>query len=211
MWRKTIWTGLLVAGCSQNYSDKQTEQALEQHNLQDLSLQTQGKAQAKAVPVDPVVAGEQLALGALRVSLPQGWKSVEPSNSMRLAEFILPGAGGDASLAVFHFGRNQGGTIQSNIDRWVGQFTQPDGSPIGRGARTWEADTGAGPATLVDVSGTYGGGMGGQGQQPGARMLGAIVESSNGLYFFKAVGPEATLDQWDETFAGFIAQVQAGS
>ena len=192
MWRWVVLAGMTMVGCSQNYSDQRAEPALAKREMKPLG-------------------GDRLTLGALTVALPPDWQSVPPANSMRLAEFLLPGKGGDASLAVFHFGVNQGGTVQSNIDRWVGQFTRSDGSPIGSQARIGELETGAGRATMVDVSGIYSGGMGGEGRQQDWRMLGAIVEASQGLYFFKAIGPAVTLEDWAATFEDFIDSVREGS
>jgi len=50
---------------------------------------------------------------------------------MRFAQFKLARADGDeedASLVVFFFGPNQGGSVSDNVDRWVGQMQQADGS-----------------------------------------------------------------------------------
>ncbi len=60
---------------------------------------------------------------------PEGWRSVPPSSSMRVAEWALAKADGDpedASLVVFHF-PGTGGSVQANLDRWYTQFEQPDG------------------------------------------------------------------------------------
>ena len=68
---------------------------------------------------------------ALKFDAPQGWVAKAPGSSMRVAEFTLPKVAGDAedaALAIFFFG-GQGGSVQANLDRWIGQMTQPDGRP----------------------------------------------------------------------------------
>jgi hypothetical protein len=133
---------------------------------------------------------------------------------MRLAEYVLPGAqagAGDASLVVFYFGPSQGGSVEANIERWYGQFQQPDGRPSKERARRWERKVGSIPVTLVEVKGTYDGGMamgGGQAASPGYQMLGAIVSSQNGFFYFKLVGPVATVGSWTGSFDRFVDSVR---
>ena len=72
-----------------------------------------------------------LLISALTFSAPAGWKPVPTSSSMRVAQFALPRAAGDpadAELVVYYFG-GSGGTVEANIERWVGQMKQPDGKP----------------------------------------------------------------------------------
>lgn len=225
------WAGsaLLLIGCSQNYSDKQTDEALKEKGLQAESDQPAQSSQqlptghppletapqqlpAGPSPLEtgaagsPVKAGQRQSLGGLSVALPAGWRSVPPSSSMRKAEYVLPGQGrGDASLIAFYFGPDQGGSVEANIERWYGQFSQPDGRPTSEMARRREKQVAGMPATLVDISGTYTAGMGSaQGPQPGFRMLGAILGTPAGSFFFKLVGPDQTVTRWASSFEEFI-------
>ncbi len=144
--------------------------------------------------------------------LQEGWQQVPPSSSMRVAQYVLPGEGdqaGDASLAVFYFGANQGGGLDANIERWYGQFSQPDGGSTKERAKRREQEVKGMPVTLVDIRGTYGSGMGGgMGQSPkpleGYRMLGAIVQAPKGSFFFKLTGPEKTVEHWAGSFDQYI-------
>src|SRR5262245_29418362 len=57
-------------------------------------------------------------------TVPGRW-SREPDRAMRLATYSIPPAPGDgtgAECAVFYFGPRQGGGVDENIGRWVGQF-----------------------------------------------------------------------------------------
>lgn len=59
------------------------------------------------------------------------WVAEKPSSNMRLAQYKLPKAEGDtedASLVLYFFGSNQGGSVQANLERWISQIEQPDGS-----------------------------------------------------------------------------------
>ena len=214
---------LLLIGCSQNYSDKKKDGALREQGLQAQSSQAApspqlpaghpplgapGTAAAPGGAALDLKAGDRQSLGGLSAVLPTGWKPTAPSSSMRTAEYQLPGEGaGDASLVVFYFGADQGGSLEANIDRWYGQFTQPDGKSTQEHARRWKKTVGKVEVTMVDISGTYtGGGMGGGSNAPqtGYRMLGAILVSPRGPFFFKLVGPSTTVDHWNKSFEQYL-------
>jgi len=139
-----------------------------------------------------------------------GWIQEKPRTSMRLAQFRLPGKGnsGDAELGVFVF-PGSGGAVQANIDRWVAQFKQPDGSSSAEKAEIIKSTSNGLPVTLVYVTGTHlngamGGPMSGKAEElPKFAMIAAIVETSSDPWFFKTVGPQATIDQWRPSFESF--------
>ncbi len=129
--------------------------------------------------------------GALAWEVPGGWTTERPANSMRRAQFRIDGEAGPAELVVFYFGPGQGGDPMSNAARWAGQLTQPDGVPSQERVKLTRLDT-AIPVQLVEITGDYGGGMSGD-PIPGAMLLGGIAEGPDAPWFFKMVGPEATV------------------
>ena len=62
--------------------------------------------------------------------------------------------------------------------------------------------------TTVDVSGTYvaetAPGSGTFNNKPAYRLRAAVVETPNGSYFVKLVGPEKTVAQWNESFLSYV-------
>lgn len=138
--------------------------------------------------------------------LPNGWVRQKPMTTMRVEEFKLPGKGdgGDAEMAVFHF-PGTGGSVQDNIDRWIGQFTQPDGSSSKDASSMSTFEVADHEVTMVDVAGTYDPGMmsTGSGPMPRHRMLAAIIVAPDGPWFYKLVGPAATVDSWQSSFEQF--------
>ena len=150
-------------------------------------------------------------LGTISVMVPAGWNIERPTSTMRKAQYRLPRADGDtndADLRVFHFGPNQGGSTEENLARWYGQFHQAESSPA-----TVANITVAGmDATVVDVSGTYVARITPMSarryNEPNYRMLAAIVETPDGNYFFKAVGPEKTIAQWANSFDDYIKSIR---
>ena len=113
---------------------------------------------------------------------------------MRLATYTIPPG---AECGVYFFGSGQGGSVDANLDRWIGQFLQADGKPSKDAAKIAKRTIHGWPVTTVDVSGAYSG-MAGPTAQPGPavagyRMLGAIVEGPQGSIFFKFTGPAKTI------------------
>lgn len=147
-----------------------------------------------AVGAAQEISGEaqSLVISGLRWSAPTSWEKTKPTNSMRAAEFKVPGSGGEAVVAFF---ANVGGDAQSNIERWRGQFTDNGGgSPD---AQTQQRTIAGCKVWLTSLSGTYKGGtMGGPAEDmPNAALRGAIIDGPQGMIFIKFTGPEATINE----------------
>lgn len=131
------------------------------------------------------------AAGDAKWTVPSRWES-KPASGMRAATYLIPAAAGDSEGAECAVFKNIGGGVQANIDRWVGQFEKTADAP----KQKKETINGF-PVTTVDLTGTFKGGgpMMGQssGPKPNFRLLGAIVETSEGEVFFKLTGPAKTV------------------
>lgn len=150
-------------------------------------------------------------------SVPEGWQEEPPSSSMRKAQFRLARAEGDpedASVVIFYF-RGQGGSVQANIERWYGQFKQPDGKPTAETAKIKQQTANDLKQTLVEISGTYlfkANMMASKAtEKPNYKMLGGIVEAPNGPWFVKMVGPAKTMDKWRDSFYAFMQSFRQAS
>lgn len=203
-WGRFVWmcAGILGAiGCSQNFSDQEPAAAMAER----------GFTARPATPTPLGRASGRQALGPLSAVAPKGWVAQQPSSSMRVAQYGLPGPAGEATLGIFFFGPGQGGSVEANIERWFGQFKREDGQPAQ--GRRWTRQVGDIEITGVDVSGTFSGGMGMGDAKPqaGYRMLGAIAVHRSGAVFFKMTGPAQTVEQWAVSFDEFLNSLQAGS
>jgi hypothetical protein len=146
-------------------------------------------------------ASESIAqsAGGIKWAPPAAWKA-QPERPMRAATYTVPRSAGDADdgeLAVFYFGAGQGGGVDANIKRWIGQFDAPGGGPADKLAKTSKSTLNGLPVTRIDLSGTYKTSSGPM-MQPGPakagyRLLGAIVEGPQGAVFFKFTGPAKTV------------------
>jgi hypothetical protein len=131
---------------------------------------------------------------------------------MRRAQYRVPGKGGDAECAVFYFGAGQGGDAMSNATRWAGQFKRADGSPALDTMKTSNMTVGSRSVLLVEVAGTYDGGMTMTAEpstpKPGYALLGAIVEGPDANWFFKLTGPEATIASQRDAFLSLLQSLK---
>jgi hypothetical protein len=148
---------------------------------------------------------------SLKFTVPAGWVEEERTSSMRIAQYRLPKATGDtedASLVLYYFGQNQGGSTAANIERWIGQIQQADGSSSKDKSKQENLEAHGLKVTAVDVSGTYvaetAPGSGTFHNKPGYRLRAAVVETPKGSYFVKLVGPEKTVAQWNESFLSYL-------
>lgn len=141
-----------------------------------------------------------IADGGFSLAAPADWKRVPPKSRIVETEFQVPGAGDAAAGRLTVMGA--GGTVAANIDRWCGQFSQPDGSDTKDKTTTKKLSIAGCTVTMVDIPGTYkdmpgGPFAGGQAvERPDYRMLAAIIETpESGNYFLKLYGPAATVAQ----------------
>jgi hypothetical protein len=154
------------------------------------------------------------AAGSLTFAAPGGWQTRPPASSMRVAEFVIPratGDGEDGELIVYYFGTGAG-TIDANIDRWIGQIRQPDGSPSGEKARRGSQTVNGLKLTTVDAEGTYVAevrpGSTDRHNKPGFRLRAAVLETPRGPYYIKMTGPARTIGAADTAFAAFVGSLR---
>ena len=173
-----------------------------------MTLTSQGLAAALIISLS---GATPWTLAGLKFDAPAGWVSKPPASSMRIVEYALPKTGADAedaALAVYFFG-GQGGTVQANLDRWLGQMAQPDGKASKDVAKTTELVSKSGlKTTLLEVTGTYiaelSPGSPEHFNKPGFRLRAAVIDTPDGPYFVKLTGPAATVTKWDDSFLGFL-------
>ena len=152
----------------------------------------------------------------LKYDMPEGWTSKPLSSKMRVADFVLPRAEGDsedASLVVTFFG-GQGGTVQANLDRWLGQMAQPDGRPSKDVAKISNLRTNDLTLTIMDLPGTFvaetAPGSSEHFNKPGFHLRAAVIEGKGGPFFVRLVGPAKTVAKWDDAVQAFFKSLRVG-
>ncbi len=122
--------------------------------------------------------------------VPARWETLANPSTMRLATYRPTRAAGDTTDADISV-TQAGGTVAANADRWVGQF---DAEAQKTAKRTTKTIAGL-EVTLVEVEGTFGGGMGAKSADANYALLGAIVATPGMPHFFKITGPKKTVQQ----------------
>jgi hypothetical protein len=106
-----------------------------------------------------------------------------------------------------------GGGVEANIERWYGQFTQPDGSNTRERAKVSKLQANGCDVHVVDLSGTFRdqrGPVAPAVERPKYRMLAAIVVAPKaGNYFIKFYGPERTVAENERAFMSMIQNLEA--
>ena len=143
------------------------------------------------------------AVSAFHFTRPSGWKQVEPSSPMRKAQLQVPGKDGGkpADVTFFFFGTGQGGDVQANVQRWLGQ--------VNGGADTQKVEPqefNGVKVTLVSTEGTLKASpMGGVPEDaPNSALLGAILEHEDGAVFIKMTGPAELVKGNREQFVSLV-------
>jgi hypothetical protein len=151
--------------------------------------------------------------GRLAFDGPSAWHTRPASSSMRVAEFVVPRAEGDnedGELIVYYFGAGAG-TVEANIDRWIGQIQQPDGSSTKDKARRSTQTVNGLQITMVDASGTYVAEMRPGGtdhyNKAGFRLRAAVVDTPRGPYYLKMTGPAKTIGAAEAAFTAFLGSL----
>ena len=170
-----------------------------------------GSCLLAAMAVGPAQAE---SAGGLSWTAPSAWKS-QGARPMRAATYVVPASSGDkepGECAVYYFGAGQGGGVQANVRRWLGQFQTPDGGPADKTAQIEDKTISGIEVTMVDVRGTYlfkPAPMSPRAiPKPGYRMLAAIAKGAEGPVFFKLTAPENTADAAEADFEKMLESLR---
>jgi len=159
-------------------------------------------------------AGSTLSVGdgAVTLTAPGAWTKKEPSSRIVEAEYSIPPAAGDAAPGRLT-AMGAGGSVEDNVNRWIGQFVGPGGNPP-KPQRDKASVAGA-QVEIVDLAGTYKDAPGGPFaggktiMRDNYRMLGAIIQTKDkGNYFLKLYGPKATIDANADAFREMVKSLK---
>lgn len=131
---------------------------------------------------------------------PGSWQKVAPSESMREAEYIIDPVS-QTALAVFFFPRMMN-MVDLNIDRWQNQFDPQDRKLISQK----QFNIGKLPVTEFFMKGTYlkpSNALDPQSEKTALKdhaIHAFIVETQQGMWFFKAYGPFEVINGQEDNF-----------
>ena len=132
----------------------------------------------------------------IELDIPESWKQVKTTSSMRVGQFEIPGkeAGAEsAELVVFYFGGPTGG-VKENVQRWIDQFEEQNREVTAVSGK-WRSGT----YVAASISGTWKKPIGPPFarktvDKPGSRVIGVVLVTEKGndkdYYFIKLSGPD---------------------
>ncbi|MFO0903016.1 MAG: hypothetical protein U0939_08460 [Pirellulales bacterium] len=154
-------------------------------------------------PADKATLEIGLAEGKLSLTAPESWVRKQPKTRIVEHEFAIPAAAGDMTEGRFTV-MGAGGGVDANIQRWIGQFTQPDGSATKDKSKVQKLQINGMEVHYVDISGDFkdqAGPFAPAVTRENYRMLGAIIVTEKaGMHFLKFYGPKATVTGQEEAF-----------
>lgn len=151
----------------------------------------------------------ELAEGELKLMAQGTWQIKKPENRIIEHELSVPPTGDDKEAGRVTI-MGAGGTMDANVERWIGQFKQPDGSDTHQVTKQKDIKVGGLEVRVVDISGTYNDTRGPFSgipavERPKYRMLAAIITSKKvGNYFVKFYGPQQTVSESEGAFMKMI-------
>lgn len=163
-----------------------------------------------AAAADVELSGTPVNVAGITFRSPKDWKELGPSG-MRAATYIFGPIGSDkdsAMVVAFFFGPQQGGSVEQNMMRWVGQM-QSSGDATSPVYDTLTVNSL--PVYTVEVNGTYAPSPMGQpagtdiSPREGYHLAAVIVQSPEGSVFFRLTGPEATAREMSK---GLVAMIR---
>jgi gluconolactonase len=130
----------------------------------------------------------------ITMTVPESWKQQEPTNKLRLTQFVIPKSEGDKEPTELVVSSFAGGGVDQNLPRWTGEFASE-----GRGVKLTSGKAKQGEYILADVTGTHIGTAFARRPQPleDARLLAIVltVETGEGkqIYYLKMTGPKKSV------------------
>ena len=139
----------------------------------------------------------EVEAGDLKLMVPASWKQQQPSNNLRLAQFLVPAPNDKLEAAELVISGPFGGSVDANVERWLAQF-----APEGREVTMKEGESSQGKYVLVDMTGTYNRSIGPPIRRQteaveNFRVINIMVTTTNGRggnYFLKLTGPKETIE-----------------
>lgn len=200
-----LFSALMLAACAAAPKEITSSQNTGSSNAALSSSSSAASPAPATVPMKPSGGSD------ITWTPPSRWEA-KPASGMRAATYIVPAAKGDSEGAECAVFTNIGGGVQANIDRWIGQFEQADGSSSAAKAKQKTETINGFAVTTVDLTGTFAGGGMAMGQpatkKPNYRLLGAIIEGPSGEVFFKLTGPAKTMAAAQSEFQTMLKSIK---
>jgi hypothetical protein len=197
---------VLAAGCQRNSEIKV-------YRVSKAPLEESATQQQDAMPTNtaaPRMPGGLAPAADTAVVTPPNWEA-QPLSQMRQASFLVNGENGAVADISFVSLGSAAGNVLENVNRWLGQLSQPPITEQKLGEIAQRLRTSLGDVTVVDLAGLP------DNADPArdGRIIAAMVTTANSTLFFKMRGnadlteaQKADFIKWVAAFCN--AQTQTG-
>jgi len=177
-------------------------------------LEESAPQQQDAMPTNtaaPRMPGGLAPAAEAAVTTPPNWEA-QPLSQMRQASFLAKGDNGSVADISFVSLGSAAGNVLENVNRWLGQLSQPPITEQKLGDMAQRLHTSLGDVTIVDLAGLP------DNADPArdGRIIAAMVTTANATLFFKMRGNADLAEAQKGDFIKWVAavcdaQTQAGS
>jgi len=161
-------------------------------------------------PPSAVNSPDELPEGLPRFVAQEGWIAEAPKSTFRSVQYRLPGEAdaGDAEIYVSPF-PNGVGSLESNLDRWVGQVGLTTPAALLPAEQRWTEEVRSFQVTTIYVKGQMAAMQGMSPDTPtveDAALIASFVErvGAPSVWTIKAQGPAATIALHEDAIKAFI-------
>jgi hypothetical protein len=197
----------LLASC-----DKNSE--IKVYRVSKAPLEQSAPQQQDAMPTNtaaPRMPAGVASAPATAVATPPNWEA-QPLSQMRQASFLVKGDNGAVADISFVSLGSAAGNVLENVNRWLGQLSQPPITEQKLGEMAQRLHTSLGDVTIVDLGGLP------NNADPArdGRIIAAMVNTANATLFFKMRGNADLAEAQKGDFIKWVAavcdaQTQTGS
>lgn len=157
---------------------------------------------------------QPIAVGGLLIAAPAGWEREAPAGAPRLAQWSIAAVAGDpedAQVVLDRLGPGGVGAPDASVERWSEQLQPEPGQPVARpSVERLERD--GMTITMFAFAGRYVGPAGPRAEvrhdRPGFRLLAAVIDTGDGAYELRLLGPAATVSTHEAGFRAVLDRLR---
>jgi len=188
----------LLASCEKNSEIKV-------YRVSKAPLEEAAPQQQNAVPTNtaaPRMPSGLAPTAETAIATPPNWEP-QPLSQMRQASFLVKGDNGAVADISFVSLGSAAGNVLENVNRWLGQLSQPPITEQKLGDIAQRLRTSLGDVTIVDLAGLP------DNADPArdGRIIGAMVTTGNSTLFFKMRGNADLTEAQKGDFVRWVAAV----
>jgi hypothetical protein len=142
----------------------------------------------------PPMPSRDSAPSPIKWKTPDGWAEITPS-AMRYASFSAGVNENKIDISIVTFA-GEGGSDADNVNRWRQQIGLPSMSPSAIATQVTQLKNPEASFSSIDIAGAN------------ARTLAAWTRRDGHVWFFKATGPNATVEKEKPNFVKFVESVR---